>query len=392
MPLRIELFEKEIIVDEVILQNKEVYLLKEINLLSVKDMVSFYIDEYLSKSGNEIGYEEVLGSCLNIGKLFINAVELNHDCLIAINSTTWKPDRKFELINQKYKEREVDLSDEIYAESTFSVVPNYVMSPLSFIKLELLRSKKTFLYESKMDMHKLSRVLEMYLEQYYSITNQSVGFRLLSEEDLYSIGNLYLHFIEYIVRNSLKSTFNHKKYTLLEFVNKKDILINDLLYFINSYDKIKELNELPVVNQAEFAGYYHWLPNEIYELQNIGRKLLQIVEKKQEAEDFKLSENEAAVLKDKIEDSLEKARLTLYNKHKKYYNVGVDLGGEYVMDLMNVLIDRITADVRYICDDIKPTVLDRSCLFLGDFKMIEKLYKENRSIRSILEANNKGEF
>lgn len=391
MSLNIENFEKDIIVDEVILQNKEEYLLKDVHLSAVKGMISYYMEEYLSKNNEKVSFEEALGSTLNIGKMLINSANMNHDCVVAINSQMWKPDKKFELIYQKYKEIEVDLKDEIYAKSIFSVVPNYVMTSLSYIKLELLRSKQELLKDYKVNVHRLSRVLELYLKGYHSSMNPEVGFRLISEADLFSIGNLYLNFISYILQNELKSSFNHRLYNLVEFMDKKDVHVNDIMYFINSFEKVNEFNSLDVLSQVNFARYYHWFPNEIYELQSIGNKISQIAKSKLENKNFKLSDSESSVLKSRIEDSLEKFRLILYNNHKKYYNVGIDLGGEYVFEVMKDIIKVIEADIHYICNGGEPSSLDRSCLYYGDLSLITGLFDGTHSIMSILEANSKGE-
>lgn len=391
MSLNIENFEKDIIIDEVILQNKEEYLLKDIHLSAVKAMLIYYMDEYLCKNNDKVSFEEALGSTLNIGKMLINSANMNHDCVVAINSQMWKPDKKFELIYKKYEEIEVDLKDEVYAKSIFSVVPNYVMTALSYIKLELLRSKKELLKDSRVNVHRLSRVIELYLKGYHSSMNPEVGFRLISEADLFSIGNLYLNFISYIVQNGLKANFNHRTYSLVEFMDKKDVHVNDIMYFINSFEKIKEFNNLDILSQVNFARYYHWLPDEIYELQSIGNKISQIAKSKLENKNFKLSDSESSVLKVRIEDSLEKFRLMLYNNHKKYYNVGIDLGGEYVFEVMKDIIKVIEADINYICSDGEPGNLDRNCLYYGDLRLVTGLFNGTHSIMSILEANSKGE-
>lgn len=390
MPLTIENFEKDIIIDEVILQNKEAYILKDLDLLSVKEMITFYMDEYLSKNEADIGFDVALGSALNIGKLLINAADMNHDCVSTINSHMTKTDKKFKIIDEKYLARNTDLSDEIYAKSVFGVVPNYTMTVLSYIKMELLRSKKDELYASKIDIHRLSRVLELYLEHYNSSFNPKNTFRLMSESDLFSIGNLYLHFIVYILQNSLTSEFNHQIYTLVDFVDKKDIHMNDILYFIDSFDRVKEFNELDLSGQVEFAKFYRWFSDEVYEAQKIGKKIVEIVEKKGQEKGFNLKAAEALVLKAKVEESLNKLRMALYNNYKKYYNVGIDLGGDYVFETMRDIITVIETDIDYICNDKAPN-LDRSCLYYGDMSLVERLFLEDDSIVSILEANNKGD-
>ena len=376
MGLKIEDFEKDIIVDEVILQNKNDYEKKLLNLKHIKKLLNYYLDEVLDGLIAEIKFDTALGSILNIGKLLLNAANLNEECISAINSSNMKEAAKFEFINEEFAKRNINLADEINGIEVFSVVPHYVMSSFSYIKLELLKKNKDKINEYNIDMHKISRVIELFMDKYKkSIKPNEIGIRLMGETDLFSLSNLYFNLVFYIYRKDIKNVFGGKIYTLKEFFNIGSIHINDLLFFINSYPQINDFNFKELSEQLELSAAFHWFPDEMKEIQNIGKKVLSLALNIKNNDENLPTFEECLILREKISGRIDEINFILDNRYKKYYNIGINLGGDYTFEIISELSDMIEDDLRYICKE--SNILNnsnREYLNYGDDSIIETVF------------------
>lgn len=376
MGLKIEDFEKDIIVDEVILQNKNDYEKRLLNLKYVKNLLNYYLNEVLDKLADEIKFDTALGSILNIGKLLLNAANLNEECIFAINSSNMKEAAKFEFINEEFAKRNINLSDEINGIEVFSVVPHYVMNSFSYIKLELLKKNKDKINEYNIDIHKISRVIELFMDKYKkSIRPNEIGIRLIGEIDLFSLSNLYFNLVFYIYRKDIKNVFGGKIYTLKEFFNITGIHVNDLLFFINSYPQINDFNFKELSEQLELSVPFHWFPDEMKEIQRIGKKVLSLAVNIKNNDENLPTFEECLILREKILNRIEEINFILDNRHKKYYNVGINLGGDYTFEIISKLSDMIEDDLRYICKE--SNILNnsnREYLYYGDDSIIETVF------------------
>ena len=376
MGLKIEDFEKDIIVDEVILQNKNDYEKKLLNLKYIKNLLNYYLDEVLDKLVVDIKFDTALGSILNIGKLLLNASNLNEECLFAINSPNMKEMAKFDFINEEFAKRNINLSDEIYGTEVFSVVPHYVMNSFSYIKLELLKKNKGRINECNIDMHKISRVIELFMDKYKkSVKHNEMGIRLMGEADLFSLSNLYFNLVFYIYQKSIKNIFGGRVYTLKEFFNITGIHINDLLFFINSYPQINDFNFRDLSEQLELSVPFHWFPDEMKEIQKIGKKVHSLALNIKNNDENLPTFEECLILREKVSDRIEEINFILDNRYKKYYNIGINLGGDYTFDIIADLSDMIEDDLRYICRE--SNILNdsnREYLYYGDDSTIETVF------------------
>lgn len=376
MALKIDDFQRDIIVDEVILQNKTEYEQKLLNLAKVKEMLNYYLNDILDKQTADIDFETALGSILNIGKLFINVSNLSEESVNCINSTALKPVAKFEYINNEYVKRNVHMADEIYGIETFSVVPHYVMNNFSYVKLELLKKNKEIIDRYNVDMHKISRVIELFMDKYRKAINPNeMGIRMIGEIELFALCNLYLKLILHLYSSEDKNIFGGSVYTLSEFINRPKVHINDISFFINSYPQIKDFCYRTLQEQLELSIPFHWFPNEVIELQRLSIKVFNLAKKIRSNSQDIPTRNECEVIGDKVLDNVDDIKFTLDNKYKKYYNVGINLGGDFVFEVVDKLIDRIENDIDYICGDTSSLDdTNRECMYYGNDSMLVAVF------------------
>lgn len=376
MSLKIEDFEKDIIVDEVILQNKDEYEKRLLNLKYIKNLLNYYLNEVLGGLSYDVEFNTALGSILNIGKLLLNAANLNEECITAINSHNMKEAAKFEFIDNEFNKQNIHLTDEINATETFSVVPNYVMNNFSYIKLELLKKNKNKIKEYNIDMNKVSGIADLFMVKYKKLIKPNeMGIRLIREIELFSLCNLYLKLVFCIYDRNIKNTFSGKTYTLKEFFNMPNIHFNDLVFFINSYPQINDFNFKDLNEQLEISVPFHWFPDEMEEIQKIGKKVFLLAGNIKNNNEDVPTLAECHILREKVSDKIEEINFTLDNRYKKYYNVGINLGGDYTFEVISKLTDRIVSDLRYICKESDSlNDLDREYLYYGDDSAVETIF------------------
>lgn len=393
MSLKIEDFERDIIIDETIIQNKNDYEANEVNAKHVKDILNCYMEDFLDKNNEQaVDFETALGSTLNIGKLLSNYSELGSDCVAVINSGMLSAQDKLGKIDERYQNMKMDLSDEIFAISTFRVVPNYKMNSFSYIRLEIIRKNQDRLSLLGEQMQKILRVMEHFLENYRPEIYNIEGFRKISEVELFAIGNMFFKFILALFEEPMELFYNGSTYTLPQFCERKSVRAVDILNFIASYPVIKEFLDLSLHLQFSLAEIYRWFPNGLLEIQKIGRKIRDVSKSLVGPKAYRPNHAESLVLKSKIQDSVHRLRLALYKHSKKYYNVGIDLSGEDATDIIENTTECIDADLHFICELDEYPKIDRSCLDYGDDDIIKQLLHGDKTVVSILQAKEEGDF